>query len=580
MSLLLKLLKLLAAHAADRAMVNAAMVMARAMKNETIQQIFNDLVSGDLNQQQASIEKLGNIDYYLDDSEDGNILFQDDLNRVVSFLVLLRRSQDVLKLRDAARKALYSLYVNGVRIFKRRQPGDGQAPFYARFIEDILDERLTPETMEKWESIRALKKRYDNDDLIYRGRDKILQAFQRGDYEKGNFFFENDRGEDKPAGMRLFVHIDPLTWEILDIGTWDEFVVDANDTLPVAVMITYKNLPSFDWLPVFHFSDPWTVYPPVLRAMVKEVNKKVQQMAAVGEVFFDDAIETEYDIRQAEEQVALTREILERVVQEFKKSGRSPYDWQRLAQARQEYLQAQRNLRELNLELADGELGNDKDSDGLESRASHRLQIIEGLVDDIIFHLMQHYEGVDINQALFNLISEHLIIVDSNRSARNAAVEILQMLGVQYADPPGGFTDIQLDDIYALAEKIFEASNQLLIIDSVSADDEDDAMQADVATVDLAMKPLGGIDLNPENYRFEGRGEEFEFDIHFNPEILEGITIDGLKPVIIEVVPAVNLPLLLGLGTEGPGPEKTTDREQDRRQPKARLKRIDFFKRS
>jgi len=57
----------------------------------------------------------------------------------------------------------------------------------------------------------------------------------------------------------------------------------------------------------------------------------------------------------------------------------------------------------------------------------------------------------------------------------------------------------------------------------------------------------GGIDLNPETLNWEEQGDaSFEFIYTGQPEILPE-TIDGLTPVIINIVPITNFPLLLGI---------------------------------
>ena len=64
----------------------------------------------------------------------------------------------------------------------------------------------------------------------------------------------------------------------------------------------------------------------------------------------------------------------------------------------------------------------------------------------------------------------------------------------------------------------------------------------------------GGIDFNPENLNIdvEQNGEGFVMPA-FDPAMLKGInpaTIEGFVPVIINVAPVTNLPLLLGIVDE------------------------------
>ena len=70
---------------------------------------------------------------------------------------------------------------------------------------------------------------------------------------------------------------------------------------------------------------------------------------------------------------------------------------------------------------------------------------------------------------------------------------------------------------------------------------------------DAAMTPeeVGGIDFNPENLKMnlkkDGAGVQFA---PVSDQAIQGMNINGFVPVIINVVPATNLPFLLGIKKE------------------------------
>ncbi|MCK5342319.1 MAG: hypothetical protein KAR20_02880 [Candidatus Heimdallarchaeota archaeon] len=66
--------------------------------------------------------------------------------------------------------------------------------------------------------------------------------------------------------------------------------------------------------------------------------------------------------------------------------------------------------------------------------------------------------------------------------------------------------------------------------------------------VKRSNKNVGGIDLNPENMNFNVRGELVDLNITIDPRILKRMeNIDGFTPSIINIVPIINLELLLGV---------------------------------
>jgi len=58
---------------------------------------------------------------------------------------------------------------------------------------------------------------------------------------------------------------------------------------------------------------------------------------------------------------------------------------------------------------------------------------------------------------------------------------------------------------------------------------------------------IGGIDFNPNNLEMQTQGNGLNFNLPFHAVDLQNIRIDGFTPVIINVTPLSNLPLLLGL---------------------------------
>jgi len=65
-----------------------------------------------------------------------------------------------------------------------------------------------------------------------------------------------------------------------------------------------------------------------------------------------------------------------------------------------------------------------------------------------------------------------------------------------------------------------------------------------------SVKNPGGIDLNPNNLNLQTQGKSFDFQLPLDSIDLQNIRIDGFTPVIINVAPLTNLPLLLGLVEE------------------------------
>ena len=66
----------------------------------------------------------------------------------------------------------------------------------------------------------------------------------------------------------------------------------------------------------------------------------------------------------------------------------------------------------------------------------------------------------------------------------------------------------------------------------------------------LLGKNPGGIDMNPNKLNLQTQGQGVEFNLPFDPNRLDQIPINGLTPVIFEITPVTNLPLLLDLADD------------------------------
>ena len=65
-----------------------------------------------------------------------------------------------------------------------------------------------------------------------------------------------------------------------------------------------------------------------------------------------------------------------------------------------------------------------------------------------------------------------------------------------------------------------------------------------------SIKNPGGIDMNPNKLKLQTQGQGVEFNLPFDPNHLDQIPINGLTPVISQITPITNLPLLLGLAED------------------------------
>ena len=73
--------------------------------------------------------------------------------------------------------------------------------------------------------------------------------------------------------------------------------------------------------------------------------------------------------------------------------------------------------------------------------------------------------------------------------------------------------------------------------------------------------------MNPNNLDLQTQGGGFELQLPLNTIDLQNIHIDGFTPVIINVAPLTNLPLLLGLVDDGQPQDTENARETPGRDP-------------
>lgn len=88
------------------------------------------------------------------------------------------------------------------------------------------------------------------------------------------------------------------------------------------------------------------------------------------------------------------------------------------------------------------------------------------------------------------------------------------------------------------------------IIDETGGSSSDHGFLAEVKP-EIQQSP-GGIDLTSKRLPLETQGEGVDFNLPFDPNHLEQIPINGLTPVIFQITPVTDLPLLLGLAEDHP----------------------------
>ncbi len=78
------------------------------------------------------------------------------------------------------------------------------------------------------------------------------------------------------------------------------------------------------------------------------------------------------------------------------------------------------------------------------------------------------------------------------------------------------------------------------------------ADNAFLGQVDQSAEHPGGIDLTRKRLNLQTQGEGVDFNLPFDPSHLDQIPINGLTPVIFQITPVTDLPLLLGLAEKHP----------------------------
>jgi len=73
----------------------------------------------------------------------------------------------------------------------------------------------------------------------------------------------------------------------------------------------------------------------------------------------------------------------------------------------------------------------------------------------------------------------------------------------------------------------------------------------------MTAKKPGGIDFNPNHFEIESQGKGVDFNmLSLTPEEIQNMNIEGFIPVIINITPVINIPLLLGIADQE---EETTE---------------------
>jgi ADP-ribose pyrophosphatase YjhB (NUDIX family) len=133
-------------------------------------------------------------------------------------------------------------------------------------------------------------------------------------------------------------------------------------------------------------------------------------------------------------------------------------------------------------------------------------------------------------------------------------IEQYEDLGFQLISNP----DIAIDD-FSLFPGNFKEGRRGFVFDVVQTgnaseqpSDQDAAMLGRESS-----ENVGGIDLNPANMNLRIRRDDLGQPLPFSAQPVEDIRIEGLVPVIINITPITNLPLLLG-AADAAAPEKIT----------------------
>ncbi len=106
------------------------------------------------------------------------------------------------------------------------------------------------------------------------------------------------------------------------------------------------------------------------------------------------------------------------------------------------------------------------------------------------------------------------------------------------------------DELLAEMQEEFAALLKFTILKQLP---DDSRTEADEAMT--SQDPVGGINFDADLIDLEIRGDHAPIELPFNPDQLQQLRIDGFSPVIIQIAPVTNLPLLLGLRPDGPDSE-------------------------
>lgn len=114
--------------------------------------------------------------------------------------------------------------------------------------------------------------------------------------------------------------------------------------------------------------------------------------------------------------------------------------------------------------------------------------------------------------------------------------------------------------------KLLEAKFNLFLIRSIIAgfaindfrlptDEELKNYHTEVFKDEMMAADVGGIDFNPQKMDLQETGSRINFSVSTDLQYLENVQVLGIHPVIINITPVTNFPLLLGLKKEGLSPQ-------------------------
>ncbi len=105
--------------------------------------------------------------------------------------------------------------------------------------------------------------------------------------------------------------------------------------------------------------------------------------------------------------------------------------------------------------------------------------------------------------------------------------------------------DLSYRNFYNLAKDVSKySSNDSRIMEQLTA------LRNRIAVTMASTQSPGGIDLNPNRINFKTHGMMEDLNIPFDASAFQNIEINGFYPVIINITPTSNLPLLLGMNDQ------------------------------